>query len=224
MKIYAKLQAIQTALKAPKSQFNKFGGYSYRKAEDILEAVKPLLAENGCILTIEDDLVYVEGRYYIKATATICAVEDGSSVCTTAFAREEAEKKGMDGSQVTGASSSYARKYALNGLLCIDDTADIDTTNVGDGTEKKTAPKNTTAKKTAAPAPTPAAPEKAPQKSREEQIRDAWVKAIAENRIQPDGSSPRDAYIAKFNPSEAQLDEIDGLVFDYRMDHDTKKN
>lgn len=80
------------------------------------------------------------------------------------------------------------------------------------------------AKKAAAPAPTPAAPEKAPQKSREEQIRDAWVKAIAENRIQPDGSSPRDAYIAKFNPSEAQLDEIDGLVFDYRMDHDTKKN
>lgn len=224
-KIYAKLQAIQTALKTPKSQFNKFGGYSYRKAEDILEAVKPLLAENGCILTIEDDLVYVEGRYYIKATATICAVEDGSSVCTTAFAREEAEKKGMDGSQVTGASSSYARKYALNGLLCIDDTADSDTTNVGDGTEKKTAPKKAAeSKKASAPAPTPAAPEKAPQKSREEQIRDAWVKAIAENRIQPDGSSPRDAYIAKFNPSEAQLDEIDGLVFDYRMDHDTKKN
>ena len=231
-KIYAKLQAIQTALKAPKSQFNKFGGYSYRKAEDILEAVKPLLAENGCILTIEDDLVYVEGRYYIKATATICAVEDGSSVCTTAFAREEAEKKGMDGSQVTGASSSYARKYALNGLLCIDDTADSDTTNVGDGTEKKTAPEKAAESKKTAAQPgdkrpdvvTTAAPEKAPQKSREEQIRDAWVKAIAENRIQPDGSSPRDAYIAKFNPTEAQLDEIDGLVFDYRMDHDTKKN
>ena len=128
--------------------------------------------------------------------------------------------------------SDSSRPHGLQPTRLLHPWADSDTTNVGDGTEKKTEPKKAEkpvekaagAKKTAAPAPTPAAPEKAPQKSREEQVRDAWVKAIAENRIQPDGSSPRDAYIAKFNPSEAQLDEIDGLVFDYRMDHDTKKN
>lgn len=130
-KVHQKLAAIQAALKAPKSQYNKFGGYKYRKAEDILEAVKPLLKEHGCTLTCTDELQLVGDRYYIKATATITNTEDGVSVSTTAYAREEEEKKGMDGSQVTGASSSYARKYALNGLLCIDDTADSDTTNVG---------------------------------------------------------------------------------------------
>lgn len=137
--IHTKLSAIQAALKAPKSQYNEFGKYKYRKAEDILESVKPLLAKNGCTLTCTDELILVGSRYYIKATATITSIEDGSSVYTTAFAREEEEKKGMDGSQVTGASSSYARKYALNGLLCIDDTADSDTTNVGD-TKPTTAP------------------------------------------------------------------------------------
>lgn len=138
MKIYAKLAAIQAALKAPKSQFNKFGGYNYRKAEDILEAVKPLLAKEGCILNCTDELLLVGDRYYIKATAVITAVDDGSQMLTTAYAREEEEKKGMDGSQVTGASSSYARKYALNGLLCIDDTADSDTTNQGDSNKTQT--------------------------------------------------------------------------------------
>ena len=127
--IYTKLNAIQTALKAPKDQFNEFGKYKYRKAEDILESVKPHLAANGCTLTCTDELILVGDRYYIKATATITSIEDGSAVSTTAYAREELEKKGMDESQVTGASSSYARKYALNGLLCIDDTADSDTTN-----------------------------------------------------------------------------------------------
>ena len=130
-KVHQKLAAIQSALKAPKSQFNKFGGYKYRKAEDILEAVKPLLKQYGCTLTCTDELQLIGDRYYIKATATLTNSEDGMSVSTTAYAREEEEKKGMDGSQVTGASSSYARKYALNGLLCIDDTADSDTTNQG---------------------------------------------------------------------------------------------
>ncbi len=138
--IHTKLSAIQAALKAPKSQYNEFGKYKYRKAEDILESVKPLLAKNGCTLTCTDELILVGSRYYIKATATITSIEDGSSVYTTAFAREEEEKKGMDGSQVTGASSSYARKYALNGLLCIDDTADSDTTNTGDGKGRKDTP------------------------------------------------------------------------------------
>lgn len=122
------LIAIQSELKAPKSQFNKFGGYKYRKAEDILEAVKPLLNKQKCTLTITDDIVMVGNRIYVKATATI-KNEKGEFETTTGWAREEETKKGMDGSQITGASSSYARKYALNGLFAIDDNADSDTTN-----------------------------------------------------------------------------------------------
>lgn len=122
------LIAIQSELKAPKSQFNKFGGYKYRKAEDILEAVKPLLAKQKCTLTITDDVVLIGNRIYVKATATI-KNEKGEFETTTGWAREEETKKGMDGSQITGASSSYARKYALNGLFAIDDNADSDATN-----------------------------------------------------------------------------------------------
>lgn len=125
------LIAIQSKLKAPKSQFNRFGNYKYRKAEDILEAVKPLLAEQGCTLVITDDIVMVGNRIYVKATATIKNGK-GDTETTTGFAREEETKKGMDGSQITGASSSYARKYALNGLFAIDDNADSDTTNTGE--------------------------------------------------------------------------------------------
>ena len=124
------LITIQSELKAPKSQFNKFGGYKYRKAEDILEAVKPLLAKQKCTLTITDDVVLIGNRIYVKATATI-KNEKGECETTTGWAREEETKKGMDGSQITGASSSYARKYALNGLFAIDDNADSDTTNTG---------------------------------------------------------------------------------------------
>lgn len=124
------LIAIQSELKAPKSQFNKFGGYKYRKAEDILEAVKPLLNKQKCTLTITDDIVMVGNRIYVKATATIKNEKDECET-TTGWAREEETKKGMDGSQITGASSSYARKYALNGLFAIDDNADSDTTNDG---------------------------------------------------------------------------------------------
>lgn len=124
------LIAIQSELKAPKSQFNKFGGYKYRKAEDILEAVKPLLAKQKCTLIITDDVILIGNRIYVKATATI-KNEKGECETTTGWAREEETKKGMDGSQITGASSSYARKYALNGLFAIDDNADSDTTNDG---------------------------------------------------------------------------------------------
>lgn len=124
------LIAIQSGLKAPKSQFNKFGGYKYRKAEDILEAVKPLLAKQKCTLIITDDVVLIGNRIYVKATATI-KNEKGECETTNGWAREEETKKGMDGSQITGASSSYARKYALNGLFAIDDNADSDTTNDG---------------------------------------------------------------------------------------------
>lgn len=122
------LITIQSELKAPKSQFNKFGGYKYRKAEDILEAVKPLLAKQKCTLIITDDVVLIGNRIYVKATATI-KNEKGECETTNGWAREEETKKGMDGSQITGASSSYARKYALNGLFAIDDNADSDTTN-----------------------------------------------------------------------------------------------
>lgn len=149
--IYEKLQEIQAALKAPKSQYNSFGKYKYRKAEDILEAVKPLLKEHGLALICTDDLVNIGDRYYIKATVTI--TDGKASIFTTAFAREEETKSGMDGSQITGASSSYARKYALNGLLCIDDTADSDTTNVGAVAEEARA--NKARKKAEAEAPEP---------------------------------------------------------------------
>ena len=124
------LITIQSELKAPKTQVNRFGGYKYRKAEDILEAVKPLLAKQKCTLIISDDIVMIGNRIYVKATATI-KNEKGECETTTGWAREEETKKGMDGSQITGASSSYARKYALNGLFAIDDNADSDTINTG---------------------------------------------------------------------------------------------
>lgn len=124
------LITIQSTLKAPKSQFNAFGNYKYRKVEDILEAVKPIMSNLGCTLVMTDDIVMVGNRIYVKATATL-KNSKGETETTTGFAREEETKKGMDGSQVTGASSSYARKYALNGLFAIDDNADSDTINTG---------------------------------------------------------------------------------------------
>lgn len=130
------LITIQSELKAPKTQVNNFGGYKYRKAEDILEAVKPLLAKQKCTLIITDDIVMVGNRIYVKATATI-RNEKGEVEEATGWAREEETKKGMDASQITGASSSYARKYALNGLFAIDDNADYDTTNNGRQQESK---------------------------------------------------------------------------------------
>lgn len=130
------LITIQSELKAPKTQVNNFGGYKYRKAEDILEAVKPLLAKQKCTLIITDDIVMVGNRIYVKATATI-RNEKGEVEEAIGWAREEETKKGMDASQITGASSSYARKYALNGLFAIDDNADYDTTNNGHQQESK---------------------------------------------------------------------------------------
>ena len=125
MKLHEKLLAIQTKLKAPKGQYNSFGKYSYRSAEDILEAVKPLNAEQGVLLTITDEINEIGGRVYVVATAT---VSDGTDTLqVSAFAREPENKKGMDESQITGATSSYARKYALNGLYAIDDNKDADT-------------------------------------------------------------------------------------------------
>ncbi len=121
--------AVQSQLKAPKNQRNDFGGFNYRSCEDILEAVKPLLKAEGLYLNITDDIVVLGDRYYVKATATL---SDGErSLPSQAFAREPEERAKMDGSQVTGSASSYARKYALNGLLAIDDTKDADALNKG---------------------------------------------------------------------------------------------
>ena len=131
MNIHQKLQGIQTELKAPKGQTNKFGGYRYRSCEDILTALKPLLAQYTCTLAISDDIVEVGGRVYVKATATLASTscEGDYTISTSGFAREAETKKGMDDAQITGSASSYARKYALNGLFAIDDTKDPDATN-----------------------------------------------------------------------------------------------
>lgn len=126
MKVAEILQHIQTELKAPKNQKNNFGGYKYRNLESILENVKPLLNKYNAVLTITDDIITVGERIYVKAIATIMSVEDGDNITVSAYAREDVAKKGMDLSQLTGACSSYARKYALNGLFCIDDTKDAD--------------------------------------------------------------------------------------------------
>lgn len=125
MSIYTTLTEIQNELKAPKNQYNSFGKYKYRSCEDILEALKPLLLKHKATLIINDEIQEVGTRIYVKAICTFVVGDE--KIQTTAFAREEESKKGMDGSQVTGASSSYARKYALNGLFLIDDTKDADT-------------------------------------------------------------------------------------------------
>lgn len=170
-----KLAKIIQELKAPKNQKNSFGGYNYRSCEDILEAVKPLL--NGAILTISDDLVMLGDRFYVKATATF---RDGDFIQTaTGWAREEVAKKGMDASQLTGATSSYARKYALNGLFCIDDTKDADATNTH-GKENKSEPKTQ-------PKQQPAKPKVDPVK--------AYMQLVADKGIT---GADADAMISKF--------------------------
>lgn len=145
MNIYEKLTKVQQELKAPKGQYNSFGKYKYRSCEDILEAVKPLLKEHKLTLVLTDTIVPAsETRFYLKATARLIDIEmadvEGNEpriIENTAFAREDAEKKGMDGSQITGTASSYARKYALNGLFLIDDTKDADTDEYHEQNEQK---------------------------------------------------------------------------------------
>lgn len=136
MAVYEKLMSIQQELKAPKGQYNAFGKYSYRSCEDIVEAVKPLAGKVKAVLTITDRVELVGERYYIIATATLMDAETGEKISVTSQAREEDSKKGMDAAQVSGSASSYARKYALNGLFAIDDTKDSDATNTGAATQK----------------------------------------------------------------------------------------
>ena len=217
--VYQKLNAIQTALKAPKSQYNEFGKYKYRKAEDILESVKPLLAQHGCTITCSDELILVGSRYYIKATVTLTDMESGQAVSTTAWAREEEDKKGMDGSQITGASSSYARKYALNGLLCIDDTADSDTTNVGDS------------KPSGKPAGKPSGRQQKVAQKDEQPKDDAKdllpggntyegiIKAFATGRTPKSGGDYRTAWIMATHASQDMVEVFDHDVASYKLEH-----
>jgi len=127
MNIIEKLSVIQQELIAPKNQYNSFGKYNYRSCEDILEGLKPFLSKLKVAVTVSDEIVEISGRFYVKATATIHDCEGEGCIKNVAYARESDDKKGMDASQVTGATSSYARKYALNGLFCIDDVKDADT-------------------------------------------------------------------------------------------------
>ncbi len=147
------LSAVQSKLKANKTQYNKFGGYAYRSCEDILEAVKPLLHEVGAVLTITDEIEFIGGRWYVRAIAKFRV--GAEEIETSAFAREAETKKGMDDSQITGSASSYARKYALNGMFCIDDNKDADATNTGDEPKRPPA-------KPAQPEQLPAAAKKEP--------------------------------------------------------------
>ena len=138
LSLISKVVKVQSELKAPKGQFNKFGGYKYRSCEDIVEAVKPILNQYGIVLNISDELVLIGDRYYVKAVA---GLTDGTDVIQAiGYAREPLEFKGMSDSQVTGTASSYARKYALNGLLAIDDTKDPDTDEFAKQTEQEPKP------------------------------------------------------------------------------------
>ena len=141
MSLFKKISNIQQKLKAPKNQYNEFGKYNYRSCEDILQAVKPLLEDEGLTMTITDELTMIGDRYYIKATVTVINTEEGDTHEVNGYAREEKNKKGMDSMQLTGATSSYARKYALNGMFAIDDTKDSDATNKH-GKEKNKPSKN----------------------------------------------------------------------------------
>ena len=137
MNVYEKLTQIQCKLKAPKNQYNSFGKYNYRSCEDILEGLKPLLLDVKAIVVLNDEIIQIGDRYYLKATAKFIDCNSGESVEVSSLAREDETKKGMDLAQVTGSVSSYARKYALNGLFAIDDTKDSDSTNTHDKELKK---------------------------------------------------------------------------------------
>lgn len=151
-KIFEKLSKVQADLNAPKSRHNKFGNYDYRSCEDILQAVKPLLAANGLVLILNDEIIERAGRFYVESTATIYEMETLETLRATAYARESESKSGMDAAQITGAASSYARKYALNALFNIDDTKDADTDEFTQESQEK-AKKATSRKKAEQPAP-----------------------------------------------------------------------
>lgn len=185
-----KLQAIQEELKAPKNLVNKFGGYNYRNAESILEALKPLEKKYGVATTISDTIEEVSGRFYVVATATIWDCTSDKSISVAARAREAENKKGMDEAQITGATSSYARKYALNGLFLLDDTKDADTDEYRNESENraKTSPATpkakTTPKATPKAEPTPEQPEKVEVSEESKELRRKYVKYCQDNGVE----------------------------------------
>jgi hypothetical protein len=164
--IYERLPLTQTELKAPKGQRNTFGNYDYRSAEDILEAVKPVLSENELVLTLEDEIVLIGDRYYVKATARIVDDAKTGSVWISAYAREAEDKKGMNSAQITGATSSYARKYALNGLFAIDDSKDADSDEHCKHSETRTSTTSNQALKASPNKPASATPNPSPSPSK----------------------------------------------------------
>ncbi|EOO9527773.1 ERF family protein [Escherichia coli] len=208
--LHKKLWTIQQTLNAPKNQRNNFGGYNYRSAEDILEAVKPLL--QNITLTVSDEIVLIGNRYYVKATATLSDGED--AIAVTAYAREEESKKGMDASQLTGATSSYARKYALNGLFCIDDAKDPDTDAYAKQTnqqprQQKNTPKQQPQQKKAPPNPDEVlarfcdAASKAPDANK---LREIFGKCW---KLLPEGSEHR---IKAKDVYQIRLEELNGSI------------
>ena len=177
MSVYLKLMKVQSELKVSRSQFNAFGKYKYRSCEDILEGVKSLLLQHKALIIIRDDIEHIEGRYYVRAIATFIDAETGEKVEVSANAREPESKKGMDESQITGAASSYARKYALNGLLAIDDTKDADATKDAEKNDNKP----TTTKPT-----TPKKPEQTKSALSDKQIKRLYTIAKIANKTEED--------------------------------------
>lgn len=210
MSIIKKLIAIQSQLHAPKSQWNKFSSFWYRNQEDILEAVKPLLKEQGLYMSISDDIVMIGTRFYVKATVKI-EDEDGSIHEVSAFAREVEAKTGMDGSQITGAASSYARKYCLNGVFAIDDTKDADS---GENKEEKKQPdtqKQPVTTKTESQVPTtPKEPIKPKEKAVIVVNNDKYKKAIDYLVSHKDGVLAWDAIKSNYTISE--MDQAQLLI------------
>ena len=178
--ILSKLLTIQTKLKAPKGQFNEYGKYYYRSCEDILEAVKPLLAETGTVLMLTDNIIEMNGRFYVKATAKL--MTENEEIANTAYAREEETKKGMDASQITGSCSTYARKYALNGLFLIDDTKDADTMDNREEAKKEEPKKKTSSKGTNVPEQ-PTEP-KMPKKTVKEELEEDLNRRVTKEEVQ----------------------------------------
>ena len=215
------LIAIQSELKAPKGQTNKFGGYNYRSCEDILEAVKPLLAKHNAALTLSDEIVRIGDDTFVKATATFYSSSEPVSV--SAFARHPRDKKGMDDSQITGATSSYARKYALNGLFCIDDTKDPDATNDHGKQQKPKVYGNGKTKAQAKETAQKGADELHKAKARLARAIDAWAKRSGADAAKAKANIPnRPGYQTdsiEFFEAVAQEfeDALAGMVYDEKM-------
>ena len=206
-KLLEAFKVVQKELKAPKNQYNSFGKYNYRSCEDILQAARPLCNENGLVLTISDEIVQIGTRFYVKATSKVTEIETGESFENVAYAREDDSKKGMDSCQLTGACSSYARKYSLCGLFAIDDTKDADSNEY-----RQTAQNRPQATQNAKPTSSTKAPAKAPQNANDE-ARNKAMKALTEemNRMGCTGqevAAIAGANIGKVSTKDMTTEEI----------------